>query len=336
MKTIAFDPTRTPVTPQVGCIVGEPDDFYHSVPGAVTSSRIGKLIRSPRLWFDTYEADEPLPTTPPTAALDFGRAYHCLVLEGREAFDERFAVCPVPIEYKGRNPGKQMWDAFKKAHAGKTLFDYDTGAQLEQMRERLMESHLARALIEQSTHELTWRGVDTRHRVLFQARTDGYSNGGQRVWRGRPFILDLKTAAEDDFRSFERSFRNARYGYHRQSALYRDVVEVTGGAKEADFIFVRQAKAPPYDVIVYDGVDADALAYGQREIRAAMEVLAECRASGVWPVAPQTLGPSLGLADYIYETPPEEAVKWIQQRGAEQVVSLAAILGVKPEALLGG
>lgn len=321
----------------MGIIEGEPDDFYHAVPGAVTSSRISTLLKSPRLWHDSYETTVT-PPTGSTAALDFGRAYHCLMLEGPQALRERFAICPEFIGDKTRNPGRQAWAEWKIAAGDRPVFDYETGQVLDLMRERLLAHPVARALIEQSTHELTWRGLDRSFAVplMFQCRTDGYADGTQKAWYGRPYILDLKTAAEDDYRSFARSFRNGRYGYHRQAAFYRGTVRLLMGAFEPSFIFIRQSKAPPYDIIIYDGVTDDALNYGAREIKAALQVLAYCRAHHVWPVASLDLGPPLDLADYVYETDPGESVAWIQRRGPEQLVRLAALAGTTPDRLLEG
>jgi len=68
------------------------------------------------------------------------------------------------------------------------------------------------------------------------------------VGRGRPIIVDYKTAASANPRRFAKSV--AEYGYHQQAAWYIDGLEQITGAADAAFLFVVQQKDPPWLVSV--------------------------------------------------------------------------------------
>lgn len=90
-----FSPARldgSPELPEPGIYFGVPDSVYHSWP-ALSCSGIRRLAASPTLFYMTtpwlnasYEEPEE------KAWANIGRAYHARILEGSEAFNQRFCV----------------------------------------------------------------------------------------------------------------------------------------------------------------------------------------------------------------------------------------------------
>lgn len=80
-----------------GIYFGLPEDQYHAIP-RLSASGI-KTLRTSALqyWYETLAPDrEPEKETP---AKKLGRAYHKLLLEGREAFEAAYAVAPKREDY---------------------------------------------------------------------------------------------------------------------------------------------------------------------------------------------------------------------------------------------
>lgn len=73
---------------------------YHADPSFSTSGIRKILVSNLSYWVYSWMN----PTPPPereSEALDRGKAYHCFVLEGEEAFTKRYAVAPDPADYPG-------------------------------------------------------------------------------------------------------------------------------------------------------------------------------------------------------------------------------------------
>lgn len=104
-----FEPARLPDTPPVpapGIYFGMSEDEYLAIP-ALSNSGIKKLSASPMIfWASTPWLSEKKRLQAAGASDDkahqiFGRAYHCRLMEGRAAFDQRFAVELTPAECPG-------------------------------------------------------------------------------------------------------------------------------------------------------------------------------------------------------------------------------------------
>lgn len=97
---------------------------------------------------------------------------------------------------------------------------------------------------------------------------------------GRLIIPDYKTAARVDADSIAKAIHNYRYAM--QAEWYCDAVEALGIASRPVFLFVFQEKTPPYLITV---VELDGLfrRIGRDDNRQALEVFAECQATGDWP-----------------------------------------------------
>jgi len=129
-----------------------------------------------------------------------------------------------------------------------------------------------RLLVTEGEAEVTLRWKDADTGIECKARVDRH------LHRLRAAV-DLKTTEDARLEMFRRTM--ARYGYHRQEAMYRDGLAALGEPVE-HFIFVAVEKTAPYAVAVYS-VDAGARAKGRASIHQDLRTLAECFGRDVWP-----------------------------------------------------
>ena len=94
MSIVAKNPE---IIHEPGIYFGMPDDEYHA-DEALGSTDIKMLATKPWLW----QRNRLRPASRKvTSAMIWGSALHCYVLEGKEEFEERYAVTPHPSQYEG-------------------------------------------------------------------------------------------------------------------------------------------------------------------------------------------------------------------------------------------
>lgn len=251
--------------PEPGIYFGMDEDAYHAIP-ALSTSGIKMLAASPMLywaktpwlnpeWAELKREEEERRRRLGQDHFDIGHAYHCRILEGREAFAARFvpaldradypdalvtvddikAAFPEGIKPKGKSKREvfehlrsldgtaELWDDIKAAHEaeheGKCFVPAKVIAQLEK----------AAAMIE-------------RDPELNQALTGGYPEVSL-FWRcprtGVPMkaradylkikaVVDLKTVQNSHEESIENAIRRdiANRRYAVQPSVYLEGVEV--------------------------------------------------------------------------------------------------------------
>ena len=259
------------VIPGPGVYDGMPEHEYHADPvpgGSLSSSGARKLLPPSCPALFRHELDNP---ATPTRALDLGTAAHRMVL----GLGGSFVV--VDADSYRTKAAQQARDEARAAGAAPLLnHEYE---QVMAMADAIRAHPVAGALLcrgdvapEQS---LFWR--DEEFGIWRRARLDAIR--WPRSPGGRILITDYKTTTCADPRQFARSA--ASYGYHQQDDWYRDGVTALLDADPA-FLFVAQEKTPPYLVTVCE-LDDDAIKAGRERNRRAMEVYAECKATGDWP-----------------------------------------------------
>lgn len=92
--------------------------------------------------------------------------------------------------------------------------------------------------------------------------------------------VDLKSAISADPDDFGRDA--AKFGYDVQDCWYRNVLRLARGDVDIEFAFVVVEKSAPYLVSVVQ-LDAEFEVIGAQRVRRAIDVFAECQASGEWP-----------------------------------------------------
>ncbi|MEV4806824.1 PD-(D/E)XK nuclease-like domain-containing protein [Nonomuraea sp. NPDC049421] len=246
-------------------------EAYHADPvpgGSLSSSGARKLMPPGCPALFQYERDHP---PAPKREFDLGHAAHLMVL----------GIGPklVVLEHDDYRT-KDAQDERDEAHAAGAVpllrWEY---AKVKEMAAALRKHPLASALLQpgQGAAEktLVWRDQETG--VWRRARPDWLPHPRT----GRLIVPDYKTTSQPDPRSALRAI--FRYGYHQQGAWYLDGLRALGLADErAAFALIFQGVKPPYLVHVQQ-LDADSERLGRIRNRRALEIYAECVATGTWP-----------------------------------------------------
>ena len=237
---------------------------YHQL-AAVSPSRIKLLARSPLHFYDAYLApDRVIPE--PTPAMMRGTALHTAVLEP-ELWDATVAVPPHQFDRRTK-AGRELAAEFERENAGRIILSPDDADEVRRMADAVRRHPAARFLLElpgRCEASYTWRDPATG--VECKTRPDWHSADNR-------LVVDLKSTKDASRGEFAKSISN--YDYHVQAAWNQGAL----GAEQ--FLTIAVESTRPYAVAVYPASN-DMIAAGQRRIDAALNLLAECFASGIWP-----------------------------------------------------
>lgn len=256
----------------IDLLSAEPESVYHAKRSEFLSShgladfrRCPQLHRAKQLGLIRDE-DRP--------AYLVGRAAHTLILEGREAYQSRFAFRG-PINPKTGEPFGAGTKAFAEwaQLQGKPVLSDDQSALVERMATAVKAHDYARGLLSSGIPEGVVRAPYAE--VACQARLDWFNPE-----RG---IVDLKTVDRLDW--FCADARS--YGYAHQLAFYRSVLSAAGAAAVPVFLIAVE-KHEPFRCGVWRLTEA-VLANAERDNRAAIERLRQCRAADSWPTGYEEL-----------------------------------------------
>ncbi len=265
---------RTLESTKAGRIVAGVDfDVYRAAAGANVSS-LKDLARSPLHY--RHAKDNPKPAT---AAMSLGTAAHCATLEP-ERFAESFVTWA-----GGIRRGKE-WDAFKAdaEDARRLVLTEDERDTAQAIAEAVRGTPEAMAYLHRGEAEVSmaWHH-DDGPQMLLKGRVDWLT-----VVKGCDVLVGLKTTR--DLRPRKFAAQAADLCYHWQWAYYADGFErITGRLPLVVEIVVESAA--PHAVAVYR-IPEHVLERGRQEYRDALEQLARCEASGVWP------GPVVGEVEF--------------------------------------
>jgi len=193
-----------------------------------------------------------------TRALVIGTLCHLAVLEP-DKLPTSFALRPDGLDLRTKD-GK----AWKEAQGDLPILDGDEAAMLGGIAMAVSEHPVARKLLHGSKREVS----------LFSDHRTGLKLKGRIDVLGEGFVADVKTAAEGDMQNFAAAV--FRYGYHVQAAMY---CQLAGVEK---FSFIAVEKTPPFAVAVYTLSDK-ALQVGLNYLNYALDTIALCTESGLWP-----------------------------------------------------
>jgi hypothetical protein len=244
----------------------EPDHEYHARAGEYQSShRLIDFMKSPFLYFK--KANGLLEDKDSPAYL-VGRAAHARILEGRDVYEQRFALGG-PINPKTGQPFGAATKAFAEwaVAQGKPVLTLDQVTLVEQMAAGVAMNDAAVDLLLYGRAEGVVRaeycGTPCQIRIDWTHPHRG--------------IVDLKTCDELDW--FEADAR--RYRYMTQLAFYQAVLaQVISCLVPVHVVAVE--KREPYRCGVWRAGD-DALAIARQENEAAIRRLLLCRQKEMWP-----------------------------------------------------
>jgi hypothetical protein len=283
-----------------------PAEEYHADPvpgGSLSSTGVRKLLAPSCPALFRHWLDNPTPTS---ETFDIGSAAHQLVLgagpklvliEAEEWRTNAVKAEVAAVREAGAIPLRpSTWDAVhgmaaalaEHPFAGK-LFQPGTGRP----ERTLIWQETATLVNPEPLAEGEMHAVPVRCRALVDWLPES-------VWGGLPgpgrrvILPDYKSTASAAPADVEKAI--ARYGYHIQLAWYLRGLRALGLADErAEGVLVMQEKTPPYLVTVVQP-DATAMRMADIRIREALDIYAECTATGRWPgyaddVVPVSLPP---------------------------------------------
>ena len=239
-----------------------PADEYHAASRSgqyMSSHLLADFHESPEL-YRRKTSGEIAETESPALAL--GRAAHCLILEGRAAFDGQFLVADGPTNPKTNEPYGKATKAYAEWLAAQTreiVSPKDFGF-IVKLQKSVWTHPTASALLDDGISEATIRAECCN--VPCQIRMDWFSP--------EHGIVDLKTC--DSLKWFEADCK--RFGYLFQMAFYRAVLrEATGENVSVRLIAVE--KNEPFSTGVWE--------IAGEVNKAALARYRKCLYTGHWP-----------------------------------------------------
>lgn len=248
-------------------VEGMPEEQYHGMSDRLSSTGVKALLRSPAHF--RHYADHG---REPTDSFDLGTVAHTLAL--------------------GTGWGVAVWDgpdwrgkeaqAFKdQARADHTIpILRGQYAQVEQMWDRLRDHPIAGSWFAPGAgiSEISLFWTDQETKIGCRGRVDRLTLTDD----GRPLIVDYKTCS--DASPFAVRSSIAKFRYYVQEAWYRAALQRVGLDPDAcaDFVFVFQETKPPFPVTIVR-LASTAVWLGRREMERALEIYAQCDATGEWP-----------------------------------------------------
>jgi hypothetical protein len=248
-----------------------PAEEYHSDPvtgGSLSSTGARKLLPPSCPALFRHWADEGQEYK---AVFDLGHAAHAEVL----GVGAPLAV--VDADDWRTKAAKQQRDTAYAAGATPLLSnDYE---QVQAMATALRQHPVAGSLFTPGTgcaeKTLIWR--DREFGVWRRAMLDWFTVRG-----GRFIVVDYKSCRSAEPGYLSKTLYD--FGYYQQDPYYRDGAEAVGLAEadEAAFVFVFQEKTPPYLITIVQA-DPEAVEWGRRRNRKALDTYRMCTETGQWP-----------------------------------------------------
>lgn len=247
------------------------DPSYRADP-AHAQSHVKHILKSPA----HYQAAKKRKFSP-TLTMQIGSALHCLVLEGKEQFENDFILKPDDLSL-ATTKGKE-W----KASAGKKTIlsksdQYCSWDAVHGMAESLQRLDWFKSdqpdYRKYNELSLYWEadGLDCKCRLDRLV-----------LEPNRAIILDLKTTDSVNSTDFLRKVVGDM-NYLFQSSWYVEGTEAAFSLP-ATFVFVGIERTPPYQTKIFE-VDSDAILEGREQTRFARKTLRECLKTKTWGLPP--------------------------------------------------
>lgn len=259
-----------------------PERYYVRRLDEASASGLKQLNRSAAHfahWCRTPDDDKE------SAALTFGRAFHCATLEP-DVFGRTYAVSeanapPYPAARSWNAKGKRTpdsqaavdyWTAWNANNPGRIRIsrgDYD---KARRMADSVRAHPVAAGLLVGGDREVTMRWTDPDTGIRCKSRKDLYLRG--------EFVMDLKSCRDASAEGFARAV--TAYSYDLQEAHYVEGAKQCGDLYLRHFIFLAVESEAPYVCQPYI-LDPAAEERGWNLRQRAIRRQAECLKTGRWP-----------------------------------------------------
>jgi hypothetical protein len=192
------------------------------------------------------------------------RAVHCIVLEGDEAFEDRYAV------YTGGDRRGKVWEAFEVCNEGREILKASEVAHIRQVAECIRNNADAAELLAATGEtEVTIRWKDPVTGFDCKGRVDKLSR----------LVVDLKGTGSVVEHILGAQARKLLW--LGQLAFYHDGALLAGHDVDGAAILAYEENRP-HDVGVFR-YEPEHLEAGRKQYRYCLDTVAECIASGRWP-----------------------------------------------------
>lgn len=236
-----------------------PNAEYHGGSG-FSNSGLSEFKKSPYHFWWTYLSGQAERTETP--AMKLGTAVHSAILEP-ELFESEYVRAP-QVDRRTKE-GKDAWAALPEHKIALRADEWD---QCVSMRNALRETKAGRKLLNGGEPEASYFvEIDE---LMMKCRPDYVTDN---------MIIDVKTTDDASPMGFMRSA--VKFGYHRQAALYMDILAEFGTPKDA-FVFAVVEKSAPYATAWYYATQ-EMIDAGRAEYKALVQGLKTCLATGNWP-----------------------------------------------------
>tara|TARA_R100000734_G_scaffold19149_2_gene18631 strand:- start:7226 stop:7993 length:768 start_codon:yes stop_codon:yes gene_type:complete len=219
------------------------DREYYADNSYVTNSMLSKLNKGPehlQHYLDGGVEESP--------ALNFGKAFHLYILE-KDKYDTDVAV------FLGKTRRGKEWEAFSKAHVGKTIISFKEALKIKEMEESLFSKKAIKEALTDSDNSYESVAIGNIYDTPCKGKADIVNDK-------KGMIIDLKTTQSVNPKEFRRSCY--KYGYHRQAYFYKELF------KANQFMFICVEKEPPYSVGIFHTSD-EFIEQGQDEVIGLLE-----------------------------------------------------------------
>lgn len=192
----------------------------------------------------------------PTAAMQFGTAYDCYLLE-----TEKFESTVKVIECKTKEVPAKVLTEYRAKNPHCAIITQKEFETMRIMKAEILTHPVAKKFLQSKKKKAQeWIKFDFAG-FKMNGRTDIFIDTGK-----RKVIVDLKTCASASIQDIEYSIQ--KYKYYIQAAFY--MMPFIEAGESVDFYFMFQEKTAPYNTQVIQ-LDSTYLEYGMNQIQLALE-----------------------------------------------------------------
>lgn len=262
---------------QQGIHYGIPAHVYHNA-DAVSASALDDMERSA-----AYARAQQLTYRAPTAAMEWGTAVHCAVLEP-DQLAKRYTEDPqhpdggYPAGWRNTKDYRAQKSALVAQGFG--LLTPDQLDHLDVIQQNVAANPVAALIAKaQGGAEVSVYAEDVMFGLWRKCRPD-------LLIPDAGMVVDVKVSADISAHGFARAC--STYNYHRRAAFYLDTLKMVSDVKWAHYLFLVVASDLPYEVRAFT-LDVDSIELGTEEYLFLMERYAQCREASAWPLGGESI-----------------------------------------------
>lgn len=254
--------------PALGLHTDLTNEAYHADKTSLSSSGARKLLPPSCPAKFRYEQDNP---QPPSKTFDHGNAAHKMVLGNGPDLE----VVPGARWDDSKSKGKI---AEIRERGGIPLKQHEM-QMVKDMAAAIRRHPLAAALLDPAygAPEQSGFWIDEATGIRRRVRFDWLPS----IQSGRLIIPDYKTTTDASNEAMQKDID--KYGYNQQADWYETGARALNlGGSDAELLLIAQEKKAPYLVNVI-GIEFGSRVIAEAKNRRAIEIFAQCTATGDWP-----------------------------------------------------